>query len=50
VFLNKSVPKNALEKLERLYFVRDAKDLHRKYHRATEWFRELELPKRKCGD
>jgi len=40
-YIQYELPKEIIEKLEDLYFVRDKKDLEKKYREATEWFKEI---------
>jgi hypothetical protein len=40
-YMQYELPKDVVEKVENLYFVRDREDLEKKYHEATEWFREI---------
>jgi len=40
-YVQYELPKQISERLERLYFVKDRKDLPRKYREATEWFKEI---------
>ena len=40
-YIQYELPKEVIEKLENLYFVRDRKDLEEKYREATEWFKEM---------
>jgi len=40
-YIQYELPKEIIEKLENLYFVRDKKDLEKKYREATEWFKEM---------
>jgi len=40
-YIHYELPPGAIEKLEHLYFVKDEKDLQKKYHEAAEWFREI---------
>ena len=40
-YIHYELPAGAIEKLERLYFVKDDEDLQRKYREATEWFHEI---------
>ncbi|MCJ7431593.1 hypothetical protein MUO83_10340 [Candidatus Bathyarchaeota archaeon] len=39
-YVHYELPPDTIKKLERLYFVKDPKDLQEKYHEATKWFRE----------
>lgn len=40
-YIQYELPRNTTKKLERLYFVKDSKDLKRRYLEASKWFREL---------
>ncbi len=40
-YVQYELPKEIIEKLENLYFVRDKKDLEKKYREATEWFKKM---------
>ncbi len=40
-YIQYELPEEIIEKLENLYFVRDKKDLEKKYREATEWFKEI---------
>jgi len=40
-YMQYELPKEIVEKLESLYFVRDGKDLEKKYREATEWFKQI---------
>ena len=40
-YIRYELPKEIIEKLENLYFVRDKRDLQKKYREATEWFRKM---------
>ncbi len=40
-YIRYELPSEIVEKLGRLYFVRDEKDLERKYREATKWFKEI---------
>ena len=40
-YIRYELPTEITRKLERLYFVKDAKDLQQKYLEASKWFREL---------
>jgi len=42
-YVHYELPKEAIKKLESLYFAKDAKDLQEKYLEATNWFHELML-------
>jgi hypothetical protein len=37
-YIHHELPSEVIEKLEHLYFVKDAKDLQEKYHEAIKWF------------
>ena len=39
-YVHYELPSKTIKKLENLYFVKDAKDLQKKYHEATKWFEE----------
>jgi len=39
-YIHYELPLKTIKKLEYLYFIRDAKDLQEKYHKATVWFQE----------
>lgn len=39
-YVHYELPPEIIRKLENLYFVKDAKDLQEKYHKATKWFQE----------
>jgi hypothetical protein len=40
-YVQYELPEAIVKKLERLYFVKDGKDLRVKYREATDWFNEL---------
>jgi predicted nucleotidyltransferase len=40
-YVHYELPPETIRKLEKLYFVRNAKDLQEKYHEATRWFQEI---------
>jgi hypothetical protein len=40
-YVHYELPPDTIKKLERLYFVKDLKDLQRKYREATKWFYEV---------
>ena len=40
-YLRYELPKEIVDKLDRLYFVKDGRDLQEKYLEASQWFREL---------
>jgi len=40
-YIQYELPKEIVEKLEHLYFVKDEKDLETKYREATEWFNQI---------
>ena len=40
-YIQYELPKDIIEKLENLYFVRNRKDLEKKYRVATEWFKAM---------
>lgn len=40
-YVQHELPKDIVEKLKRLCFVKDEKDLQEKYHEATDWFNEI---------
>ncbi len=40
-YIQYELPEEIIERLENLYFVRDKKDLEKKYREATDWFKEI---------
>ena len=40
-YIQYELPNEIVEKLERLYFVKDEKDLQEKYREAADWFKEI---------
>ncbi len=40
-YIQYELPEEIIERLENLYFVRDKKDLKKKYREATDWFKEI---------
>jgi len=40
-YIHYEFPSEIVKKLERLYFVKDERDLQEKYRKATKWFREI---------
>jgi predicted nucleotidyltransferase len=40
-YMQYELPKHVVERIERLYFVKDGKDLRKKYREATEWFKTM---------
>jgi len=50
-YVQYELPKEVVERLERLYYVKSDRDLQKKYDEATEWFREIvaKRKRRKCG-
>lgn len=40
-YIQHELPKEKVDKLEDLYFVKDGNDLQAKYREATEWFKEI---------
>ncbi len=40
-YIHYELPSDVITKLERLHFVRDEKELQKKYYEATEWFQEI---------
>ena len=40
-YVQYELPKQIMDKLDRLYFVKDWNDLVMKYHEATDWFNEI---------
>ena len=40
-YIQYELPNHIMERIERLYFVKDGKDLRKKYREATEWFNAI---------
>jgi predicted nucleotidyltransferase len=40
-YMQNELPKHVVERIEGLYFVKDGKDLRKKYREATEWFKAI---------
>ena len=40
-YMQYELPKHVVERIEGLYFVKDGKDLRKKYREATEWFKAI---------
>jgi hypothetical protein len=40
-YVHYELPSDVIKKLESLYFVRDEKDLQKKYNEAVEWLQEI---------
>jgi len=40
-YIHYEIPLEEIEKLKRLFFVKDEKDLQEKHHEGTKWFHEI---------